>query len=249
MRYFTEISYSGANYHGWQEQKNARGLQEVISQAITLLLKDEIKLVGSGRTDAGVHALQQVAHFDVIKTFDENNLKMRLNRFLPDDISIQKIYPVHDHVHARFSAISRTYEYRVIAEKNPFRTGQAWYIRSPLDLTLLNEASRILLEYDDFQSFSRVKTDVKHFRCHLISASWMRHDQQVIFKIRSDRFLRGMVRAIVGTIVELSQGKISIPEFRKIIKSKNRRSAGPAAPAHGLYLAKVEYPPDIFVKL
>ncbi len=249
MRYFAEISYSGTNYHGWQEQKNARGLQQVISEAISMLLKENIKLVGSGRTDSGVHAFQQFAHFDSFVNLDIRNLEMRLNRFLPDDIAIHDIFPVSDQAHARFSAKSRIYEYWITNEKNPFLTGRAWYFRSPLDIDLLNEASAILMEFDDFQSFSRVKTDVKHFRCQLISVSWKRFEHLVKFTIHSDRYLRGMVRAIVGTMVEISQGKITLNDFRKIIKSKNRRLAGPAAPACGLYLAKVEYPTDIFVKL
>jgi tRNA pseudouridine38-40 synthase len=249
LRYFAEIAYSGTSYHGWQEQKNALGLQQVISEAMTILLKTGIKITGSGRTDTGVHALRQVAHFDVENPVDAENLRFRLNRFLPDDISILRIFPVHEKAHARYSAIARTYEYWITYEKNPFMIRRAWYIRNPLDIDLLNRAAGIMLEFNDFESFSRVKTDVNHFRCQLHSAGWKAEGDILKFNIESDRFLRGMVRTVVGTMVEMARGKISFKELRNIIDKKDRRLAGPAAPAHGLYLIKIDYPRDIFVKL
>ena len=221
----------------------------MIGDALTVLLKSRIKILGSGRTDAGVHAIRQVAHFDSDHPVNVMELTNRLNRFLPDDISILKIYPVNDKAHARFSAISRSYEYRIALIKNPFTINRTWYLRKALDLRLLNEASEVLMEYRDFESFSRVKTDVNHFRCEISEAKWKKKKEEIVFSIRSDRFLRGMVRAIVGTMVEISQQKITLGDFRKIIEAKNRRKAGPAAPACGLYLTKVEYPPDILVKL
>lgn len=249
LRYFTEIAYSGTNYHGWQEQKNARGLQQVISEAISVLLKSETKIMGSGRTDTGVHAFSQVAHFDTENKVDTENLKFRLNRFLPDDISILNIFPVNDKAHSRFSATARTYVYWITYNKNPFLINRAWYIRNPLDLDILSKTSGILLQYNDFKSFSRVKTDVNHFRCQLHSAAWKQENEIIKFTIRSDRFLRGMVRAIVGTTVDIARGKIPLRDLHRIIDGKDRRLAGPAAPAHGLYLVKIEYPRDILVKL
>ena len=172
-----------------------------------------------------------------------------MNRFLPDDISINKIYPVNDKAHARFSATSRTYEYWINSAKNPFLINQAWLLHIPLDITILNKAAGILLEYNDFESFSRVKTDVNHFRCKLLSSVWTREGSLLKYTIRADRFLRGMVRALVGTMVNIAKDKIILEEFRKIIETKDRRKAGASAPALGLYLVKVEYPGDIFVKL
>lgn len=249
MRYFVEIAYSGTRYHGWQEQKNARGIQQVISEALSLLLKAKIKVIGSGRTDTGVHAIQQVAQFDTHETFSEDDLTHHLNRFLPDDIAITGINRVDEKAHARFSALSRTYEYLISPVKDPFMVDRVWFLKKPLNLALLNEASEILLKHRDFESFSRVKTDVNHFRCNVDHASWSVRGKIIVFTIRSDRFLRGMVRAIVGTMVDISRGKIALQDLRHIIRQKDRRLAGPAAPAEGLYLVKVEYPADIFVKL
>ena len=249
LRYFLEIAYDGTHYHGWQEQRNARGIQEVIADALSLLLKSRIPITGSGRTDTGVHALQQVAHIDLPEPVDTDHLLHRLNRFLPGDIAIHRIYRVKDDAHARYSATARTYEYRITGIKDPFLAGRAWYLRTPPDLPLMNEASAMLLDYKDFEAFSRVKTDVKNFRCDLSYARWIPDGPLYRFNIRSDRFLRGMVRTLVGTLVDLSFGKISLDQFRKIIVRKDRRQAGPAAPAHGLYLLKVEYPVDLLVKL
>lgn len=249
VRYFLEIAYNGSNYHGWQEQKNARGIQEVIGKSISLIIKTPVKLIGSGRTDTGVHALGQVAHMETNRELKPADLCHRLNRFLPEDISILGIYRVIENAHARYSAIARIYEYRIIYFKDPFRYRRAWYLRDQIDTGLLNDMSAIMMEYNDFQAFSRVKTDVENFRCRISSARWIRQNGQLKFTIRSDRFLRGMVRAIVGTLVEAGRGKISVTDFRKIIQDRDRRLAGPAAPAFGLYLAKVEYPENIYVEL
>jgi tRNA pseudouridine38-40 synthase len=249
LRYFIDISYSGTNYHGWQEQKNAEGIQEVINKPLSLLLNTRTKLIASGRTDTGVHARQQIAHFEIAEPVNIDKLNHRLNRFLPDDISVNKIYHVNDKAHARFSAISRTYEYLISSAKDPFLVNQVWLLRIPLDITQLNKASGILMEYNDFESFSRVKTDVNHFRCKLFSSVWTRDGSLLKYTVRADRFLRGMVRALVGTMVDVAKEKITLEEFRTIIEKKDRRMAGAAAPAQGLYLAKVDYPGDIFVKL
>lgn len=249
VRYFLEIAYNGSNYNGWQEQKNARGIQEVIGKSISLIIKAPVKLIGSGRTDTGVHALGQVAHMETSREVKPAELCHRLNRFLPVDISIIGIYPVTENAHARYSAIARIYEYRIINFKDPFRYRRAWYLRDQLDMGLLNDMSAIMMEFNDFRAFSRVKTDVENFRCRISSATWIRQNGQLKFTIRSDRFLRGMVRAIVGTLVEAGKGKISDMDFKNIILGRDRRLAGPAAPAYGLYLSKVEYPENIFVKL
>jgi tRNA pseudouridine38-40 synthase len=249
LRYFIDISYSGTSYHGWQEQKNARGIQEVINDSLSLLLKTTTKLIGSGRTDTGVHARQQVAHFEISDPVNCEKLCHRLNRFLPHDIAINRIFPVNDKAHARFSAISRTYEYWITSAKDPFLTDRAWLLQVPLDIEILNKVATILTEYNDFESFSRVKTDVNHFRCKLLSSVWTREGTLIKYTICADRFLRGMVRTVVGTMVDIAKEKITLEEFREIIEIKDRRKAGAASPAEGLYLVKVEYPGDIFAGL
>lgn len=242
MRYFIEFAYNGKNYHGWQQQPNAASVQETLAKALSVLLRSEIELMGAGRTDTGVHAKQMFAHFDFEDSFDNDYLKPKLNSYLPKDISIINIHPVSDDAHARFDATKRTYEYHINTVKDVFENEHSWYFHQKLDLGKMNEASEILFEHKDFQCFSKVNTDVKTFNCEITEANWKQTGNSIIFTIAADRFLRNMVRAIVGTLVEIGIGKINLENFKKIIESKDRNQAGPSAPAHGLFLTKVEYP-------
>jgi tRNA pseudouridine38-40 synthase len=243
MRYFIECSYRGTNYSGWQIQNNALAVQEVIEKGLTTLLKQKIVITGSSRTDAGVHAEQQMAHFDVQEEIDNlENLVYRINKVLPFEISIQKIFKVADRYHSRFEAVSRKYEYRISSKKNPFLRGLTFEFNGNLDINLINEACLILFKYTDFQCFSKIHTDVLTFNCTILEAQFIEEANNVIvFHIKANRFLRGMVRAIVGTLLEVGLGKISLVEFEEIILSKDRKKAGWSVPAEGLFLMEVNY--------
>ena len=247
MRYFLELSYNGTSYHGWQRQPNAISIQEVLENSLSLLLKSNIEIVGAGRTDAGVHAKQIMAHFDYPNCFDINQLKYKLNSFLPPEIAIQKIYLVQEEAHARFDATSRSYEYLITLEKNPFHIHNAYYLKKELDLDMMNEAAKLLLNYTNFKCFSKSKTDVKTYNCNITEAVWERNDSMLIFRITANRFLRNMVRAIVGTLIEIGERKLNLKDLERIIKSENRSEAGYSVPAHGLYLTKVAYPATIYM--
>lgn len=241
MRYFIEFSYNGASFFGYQIQPNQITVQEVLEKALSTILREEIKTTGAGRTDTGVHAKKMFAHFDTEQILDEN-LPQKLNSFLPPSITIQKIFSVNDDLHARFSAKSRTYQYYISTNKDPFSEGSAWQLwRKPLDIDKMNEACKILFEYEDFTSFSKLHTDVKTNNCKIYHAEWQQIDNQLIFTISANRFLRNMVRAIVGTLVEVGLGKIQPQDLHKIIQAQYRNSAGASAPAHGLFLVNVEY--------
>lgn len=242
MRYFIEFAYNGKNYNGWQQQPNAPSVQETLGKALSVLLRDKIEIMGAGRTDTGVHAKQMFAHFDVENSLDLDFLKAKLNSYLPKDIAILNIHTVSDDAHARFDAVKRTYEYHINTIKDVFDEQLSWYCHQKLNLDQMNQAAKMLFNFSDFQCFSKVNTDVKTFQCKIMEAHWTQIDNKIIFTIAADRFLRNMVRAIVGTLVEIGIGKINIEDFRKIIESKNRNEAGPSAPAHGLFLTKVEYP-------
>ncbi len=242
MRYFLELSYNGKEYHGWQNQPNAISVQEVIEKALTTLIKEPIDVVGAGRTDAGVHALQLFAHFDCTLKLDLLIFKYKLNSFLPKDIAVHDIFEVKKDAHARFDAVSRTYLYRISKEKDVFNFYKAYQIKTELDINKMNEASRILFDYVDFECFSKSNTDVKTFNCKIIKADWVEKENELHFTIRADRFLRNMVRAIVGTLISIGSGKMDIQDLHAIIKSKNRSEAGFSVPAHALYLSKIEYP-------
>lgn len=242
MRYFIQFSYNGSGYHGWQIQPNALSVQEVLTQALTTILGTDIELTGAGRTDAGVHAKQMFAHLDIEQKIDTEKLVYKLNAFLPKDIAVSNIFPVSDQAHARFDASKRTYEYHIHTQKNPFLTALSWYYHQDLDIDLMNEAAKLLLTYTDFQCFSKVNTDVATFDCKIYEASWTLDNQQLVFTISADRFLRNMVRAIVGTLINVGLHKTSLAEFEQIIRSKNRSEAGFSVPAHGLYLTYIEYP-------
>ena len=245
MRYFIYLSYDGARYHGWQIQPNGSSVQEVLGKALSTLLYESIEVTGAGRTDAGVNASLMVAHFDTEHTADQQ-LAYRLNKFLPQDIAIHKIVPVKPEAHARFSATSRTYHYYVITAKTPFEP-YAYRFPQPLDFDKMNEAAKALFDYIDFTSFSKLHTDVKTNNCRIMAAQW----EQVSpikwqFTITADRFLRNMVRAIVGTLLDVGRGVLTLEQFREIIEKKDRCSAGMSVPGNALFLADITYPEDLF---
>ncbi|MBO4673278.1 MAG: tRNA pseudouridine(38-40) synthase TruA [Bacteroidaceae bacterium] len=245
MRYFIYLSYDGARYHGWQIQPNGTSVQEVLGKALSTLLREPIEVTGAGRTDAGVNASIMVAHFDTTQEADEQ-LVYRLNKFLPHDIAISHIRRVKDDAHARFSATSRTYHYYIITEKSPFEP-YAYRYPIPLDFDKMNEAAQTLFDYTDFTSFSKLHTDVKTNNCRITHARW----EQVSpikwqFTITADRFLRNMVRAIVGTLIDVGRGVLTIQQFREIIEKKDRCSAGTSVPGNALFLADVTYPEELF---
>ena len=246
MRYFLELSYAGTNYHGWQSQPNAVTVQETIEHALSLLLRTPVKITGAGRTDTGVHARQMFAHFDTEKPINPLDLTYKLNSFLPADIAIYKIHPVKDEAHARFDAVARSYQYFINRHKNPFLTETSWYLTKDLDVDLMNQAAKILIQYKDFKSFSKTHTDVKTYLCNVQQAEWQIVDNQLIFNITANRFLRNMVRAIVGTLVNVGLHKISLDELIQIIESRNRSKAGFSVPAKGLFLTEIIYPLQIF---
>lgn len=241
MRYFIEFSYSGKNYFGYQIQPNQISVQEVLEKALSTILREKIKTTAAGRTDTGVHAKKIFAHFDTEKALGEN-LVYQLNSFLPDDMAVKRIFEVKPDFHARFNATFRTYEYYISLEKNPFTQDSFWQIwKRDLDINRMNEACKILFEYEDFTSFSKLHTDNKTNNCKIYKAFWEQNGTEIKFTISADRFLRNMVRAIVGTMVEIGNGKLKPQDLRKIIEDKNRNSAGTSAPAQGLFLADVGY--------
>ncbi len=242
MRYFIELSYNGKMYHGWQIQPNANSVQEEMEKALSILLSEKIAVIGCGRTDARVHASQFFLHFDCNLIFDEENLHFKLNAFLPKDIAIIKIFKVNNKAHARFDAICRSYEYRISLRKDPFVTDLALQVNGlEYDIKKMNKAAKLLCTYENFKCFSRSKTDVKTYICTISNAIWQREGNMLIFQISANRFLRNMVRAIVGTLLEIGLGKLNLDDFRKIIESQDRTNAGASVKAHGLFLCKVEY--------
>ncbi len=245
MRYFLEISYNGSTFHGWQIQPNANSVQETIENALNILLKKEIKIVGAGRTDTGVHARNMCAHFDHNKEFELEELKNNLNSFLNQEIYINDIYRVEDETHARFSAISREYEYYISLKKDVFNYKTTYLIQQDLNIEKMKQALLIIKDYENFKAFSKSNTDVKTYLCNIMSCSLVKNENIIIFKIKANRFLRNMVRAIVGTIIEIGLGKISLEELHTILKSKDRSNAGPSMPANALFLTKIEYPSNI----
>lgn len=242
MRYFLEFAYKGTHYHGWQYQPNAISVQETLNKALTTLFKIEIDLVGAGRTDTGVHATQMFAHFDLAEAIDIPYYVHKLNSFLPKDIAVLNIHVVHDDAHARFDAIKRTYQYNIHTKKDAFKNDDSWYYQNELNVTKMNEACSILFNHIDFECFSKVNTDVNTFNCTIHEAFWTLENNHLVFTISADRFLRNMVRAIVGTMINIGLEKISVDDLTTIIESKDRNKAGFSVPAHGLYLTKVEYP-------
>jgi len=216
-------------------------VQETLNKALSVVLNSEINIMGAGRTDTGVHAKEMYAHFDFETEIDCQNLVHKLNSYLPKDIVIYDIFPVHEEAHARFDATKRTYQYHIHTFKDVFLQDESWYYHQDLDLDLMNEASKLLLNYTDFQCFSKVNTDVNTFDCTIFEAYWTQKNSSITFTISANRFLRNMVRAIVGTLVYVGLHKITLEDFNNIIASKNRSEAGFSVPAHGLYLTKIEY--------
>jgi tRNA pseudouridine38-40 synthase len=249
MRYFIKLSFQGAAYHGWQIQPNDVSVQETIEKALAMVLRHETPITGAGRTDAGVNATIMYAHFDAMEPINDLQLLTRsLNGILPQDIAIHKVIAVHDDAHARFDATSRTYKYYAHIGKSPLLRATSWQCNPKLDFELMNEAAKRLLDYEDFTSFSKLHTDVKTNNCHITQAVWTPCEsidtnvQQWVFTITADRFLRNMVRAIVGTLVDVGMHKITVKEFCDIIEKKDRCAAGTSMPAHALYLHDVTYP-------
>ncbi len=247
MRYLIEISYKGTNFCGWQRQPNGLAVQECIEDGLSKILKNKIEIMGSSRTDAGVHAKQQYAHFDFVLDFDElelEKIEYKLNAILTKEIAIKRIFKVTDDFHSRFDATHRKYEYHILNKKSPFIYEFAYNYRPQLNVEMMNQAGEVLKKYTDFQCFSKVHTDVKTFNCKIELAFWESKNELLVFHIKADRFLRGMVRAIVGTMIEVGCGRLSLADFEQIILSKNRSKAGRAVPSNGLILVEVGYPQD-----
>ena len=241
MRYFIELSYHGKNYHGWQMQPDAVSVQEKVNDAVSKVFRESIEVVGAGRTDTGVHAKQMFAHFDSSNE-PPKEVVYKLNSILPNDIVVYDVVQVSDEKHARFDATSRSYEYHIWLGRNPFLLDFSWQIHSQqLDVEKMNEAAEILLRYKDFQCFSKVKTDVYTYNCDVTEARWVLENNKLIFHISANRFLRNMVRAIVGTLVDVGLGKITKDDFEAIIESKDRSNAGLSVPAKGLFLTAIKY--------
>jgi tRNA pseudouridine38-40 synthase len=246
VRYFFEISYNGKNYNGWQSQKTGIGVQAVVEDAMSRLLQEPIEIIGSGRTDTGVHCEQQFFHADVSKNFEEKDLKQKMNSILPQDIAIHSIKKVKWNASARHDAVQRSYRYEITRKKNPFLVGYAWYYFKTVDVRTMNTAAALLLGEQDFECFSKVKTNVNHFLCEISTAEWREEGDMLLFFISANRFLRGMVRSIVGTLLDVGTGKTTLEEFEKIIKSRDRKKAGANVPPYGLYLAAVRYDETVF---
>ena len=249
MRYFIQLSFKGTRYHGWQKQKNANSVQAELDKALSTLLGILIETIGCGRTDSGVHALIYIAHFDYPSSIkNPDKLKYQLNQILPFDISVYWVREVVSIAHARFDAISRTYEYHIIFEKNPFEEDASLLLHKKPDISKLSEICKILFEYSDYTSFSKLHSDNKTNICKIIEAKWYEIENKIIFRIKANRFLRNMVRSIVGSMLDAGNNKITVDDFRSIIEASDRSKARTSAPAHGLYLVDVEYPPNIFLK-
>ncbi len=240
-----DISYKGTAYHGWQIQANSHTVQAEIENALQTLLKTPAPITASGRTDAGVHASQQIAHFDFPEIIDTNELCYKLNSFLPLDISINKIWEVSDEAHARFSATKRTYHYHLHQFKNPFNQELSYYFTPLINVDAINSCEEIILNWQNFECFSKVHTEVNNFNCEIFEVKWAQHGPKHLFTVSANRFLRGMVRAMVGTLLDVGTGKKTIEDLKSILKSGDRKKAGRAVPAHGLFLEKVEYGKDI----
>lgn len=246
MRYFLEISYKGTNFSGWQIQDNANTVQAELNKALSTLLKTQTDSMGCGRTDAGVHGLGMIAHFDSEKEISEN-FQYQLNALLPKDIAINDVKKVKAKAHARFDALDRSYKYVIHQRKNPFSSNDSYFFKQELDLNAIDEAITVIKNQKDFEAFSKVNTEVNHFNCDIFEAKWERSETGYVFQIRADRFLRGMVRTIVGTLLDVGEGKTTIDELRGILESRNRRKAGKSVPADGLYFLKATYPNDIYL--
>lgn len=243
MRYFAELSYKGTSYCGWQRQPNARSVEQTIEEALTTLLREEIDIVGAGRTDTGVHAAFYVAHFDTSRPIDKpEDFVYHLNSLLPEDVAFRRIYPVSDDAHARFDATEREYRYYIQTHKDPFTKQTTWQLTTPLNLEAMNEAAKVLLATEDFTTFAKLGSNNTNNICHIFRAEWVEIEcGMVVFIFRANRFLRNMVRAVVGTLVDVGRGKITPAEFAEIVASRDLSRSSSSAPASGLFLTDVKY--------
>lgn len=247
MRYFIELAYKGTNYNGWQIQLNAPSVQDQLQKALSAILRGDITVTGAGRTDTGVHASHYVAHFDHAEPIaDRDSLCYHLNALLPKDIAIKKIYRVRDDAHARFDAVSRQYSYYMHSEKDPFSRETSWQYYVSLDIERMNQAAAWLLQFDDFTTFAKLNSGNKTNICHVTHAKWTQTDKGIVFTIRADRFLRNMVRAITGTLVDVGRGKITPEGFRDLIAARDLSLCSTSAPAQGLFLSDIKYPEGIY---
>jgi len=246
LRCFISIAYKGTNYHGWQIQANANTVQAEINKALKIICQAVIETVGSGRTDAGVHASEQIFHCDLPEIIALETLAHKMDSLLPKDIIVKQVQPVGDEAHARFDAVNRSYEYQIIFSKSPYGLNESYFLMQKPDFGIMNKACQLLIGEHDFTSFSKVKTEVNNFICNIKSAKWEYSTEKAVFKITANRFLRGMVRAVVGTLLDVGFNKINNDEFAGIIKAKDRGKAGQSVPAQGLYLCAVRYPSEIF---
>lgn len=247
-RYFIHLAYDGTAYHGWQMQPNGITVQQVLNDALSTILRQPVMAQGAGRTDTGVHARQFYAHIALKQYYSAEECKQlvfSLNGMLPKDIAVYEMFQVKPDIHARFSATSRTYEYIISRNKNPFLVNRAWFNTQLLDIDLMKQGAAILLEYNDFACFSKSNTQVKTYKCRITQAVWENDGNQLKFIISADRFLRNMVRAIVGTLTELGRGRFAMHDMINILESGDRRIAGYSAPAEGLYLTQITYPDEI----
>ncbi|WP_289024224.1 tRNA pseudouridine(38-40) synthase TruA [uncultured Salegentibacter sp.] len=242
MRYFLELAYFGKAYHGWQNQPNAISVQEEVERALSIVFQEKTPIVGAGRTDAGVHAKQIFAHFDVDKELKKETFVFKMNSLLPADIALKDIFRVKADAHARFDALSRSYEYHIVQHKDPFLEDRSYFLKNELDVDKMNRAAKILKDYTNFKCFSKSKTDVKTYNCKITEAVWKTENGVLVFYISADRFLRNMVRAIVGTLLEIGFGKQPVEHMHQVIKSEDRSRAGTSVPAKALYLTRVTYP-------
>ncbi len=241
-RFFISISYDGTAYHGWQVQPNGHSVQAELQRCLSTLLREEIAVTGAGRTDAGVHARCMVAHFDIEQPIDEGQLTYKLNRILPRDISVLKVWEVPNDLHARFSAVSRTYHYYIHTQKDPFLRSYSCELHYSLDFAKMNEAAACLLQYEDFGAFCKSHADVKTTLCQVTQARWVQQSSYSwYFEISANRFLRNMVRAVVGTLIDVGRGRLTVEDFCKVVEGKKRTDAGESMPAHALFLEDVSY--------
>jgi len=247
VRYFIQLSYKGSNYHGWQIQNNSNTVQAELNKALSTILEERVYCTGCGRTDTGVHAKEFFAHFDCEKDlFSDNEFLYKTNGCLPPDIAVHKFYKVNHDANARFDAISRSYQYQIIREKNVFDNEYTYYLYGNLDLEIMNKAATIILDHTDFTSFSKSNSQSKTNDCNIKESFWEEKNGRLNFHITANRFLRGMVRSIVGTMIDLGKGKLSLEDFTDIILSKDRTKAGFSVPAQGLFLIQLTYPESVF---
>ncbi|UXX80671.1 tRNA pseudouridine(38-40) synthase TruA [Reichenbachiella carrageenanivorans] len=247
MRYFIDLAYDGTHYHGWQIQNNVVTVQRVLNEALSTILRTEISTIGSGRTDTGVHAMMQVVHFDYANEIVVGQLAAKLNSLLPQDIAVRTIKPVKEGVSARFEAVSRAYIYKIHQYKNPFLQGQSYQFHQAIDLDQMNACCELIKTWKDFEAMSKVKTEVNNFNCEIFDAYWKKHNGEIHFHVSANRFLRGMVRALVGTMLDVGQGRMTVEAFQAVLESRDRKKAGRSVPAHGLYLRDIIYPKDIYL--